>query len=198
MTTLCGTSKIKLGLVVIVICSLIVAALIYAGMNARGGSYYYARAAQLPFYAGLYGIWLVLHGLWINYREKQTEPAPQIAATGNDAQDVPASGPSSRKKNLRRGFVRLGLVLTTLWWIGVSVAVCREYLKRNLECQFSDYGQDCSMFFWSWISQDFDPARVVLNIKNVLLVATAPPLAGLLLGLSLAWVVRGFSAANEP
>lgn len=193
MTTSSGTSKIKLGLAVIVSSSLILAALIYTGMSSRGGSYY-ARAAQFPLYAGLYGIWLVINGIWINHKQKRIEPLLLIP-NNTDARERPVV---PRNNNLRRGLYRLALVLTTLWFTVVSAVVFFEYLNRNLECQYSDYDQDCSMFFWSWISQDYDPARLALNMKSVFIVATAPPLAGLLLALSLAWVVRGFSSTNEP
>lgn len=95
---------------------------------------------------------------------------------------------------MHRGYFRLGIVLTTLWFAIVAAIVLYEFWSRNFFCQIAPFNfadPVCQHFFWSWVQVD-KTAEFSLNVFRLLLSALGPPTLGWLLGLAIDWVRKGF------
>ena len=95
---------------------------------------------------------------------------------------------------MHRGYLRLGVVLTCLWLLAIVALVIYGYASRNVFCQFdsSTIGDAvCQHVLWSWVPVG-KVAVFSLNLPRLLVAALGFPLAGWLLGFSIAWVAKGF------
>ena len=99
---------------------------------------------------------------------------------------------------MRRGFFRLGVVVTGVWLALVLAVVLVQYFSANPYCQFDAsraWQPQCQSFFWSWVPAG-KLATLSAHVMHMVLVAVLPPVVGWALGSAVGWVVRGFRAST--
>lgn len=99
---------------------------------------------------------------------------------------------------MRRGFFRLGVLLTCIWLALVTAVVIFQYSSANPFCQFDvsvEWLQECQSFFWSWVPIGDKSATISLRVLHTVLVGVLPPVLSWVLGLATGWVVSGFRAS---
>jgi hypothetical protein len=93
-----------------------------------------------------------------------------------------------------RGFVRLGILLTVCWLVSVFAFVAFEFSSSNPFCRYDPKGTFdalCQHYFWSWEGEEA-VRELSPQMARLLIYVAAIPIAGWLLGLASAWVIRGF------
>lgn len=102
-----------------------------------------------------------------------------------------------------KGWIRLGIVLSSFWIAGVLVAVAVEFVLRHPEaCVKADVFLDTKEFFFSCnmfadlVPNSWDRFLLEFNTKRFLLVLLGPVLAAwstaVVVLQSWRWVTRGF------
>ena len=97
---------------------------------------------------------------------------------------------------MRRGYFRLGVLLTCIWLALVLALVIQQYFSANPFCQFDAstiWEPTCQSLFWSWVPSG-KLATLSPHVARMLLLGLLPPAVAWALGVAVGWVIRGFRA----
>jgi hypothetical protein len=122
---------------------------------------------------------------------------------------VEAANNHPHKAHMHKGFIRLGILLTALWVVGVCAVFMSEFFGQNVFCQFDTLAATsaaCEHALWHWapagssssiFTTDLASGAKQIFVPNLWQVsglAFGIPVLGWLLGMSINWVVNGFKS----
>ncbi|MFC3110840.1 hypothetical protein ACFOFO_23285 [Undibacterium arcticum] len=112
-----------------------------------------------------------------------------------------------RVNHMSRGWFRLGILLTVIWFASAVAFLIYEYRSQNPFCQFDEpvaSGPACEHVFWTWepiknsstlftTGQATEAKQVFTpQVGRVVFLLLGMPLLGWALAIGVAWVASGF------